>query len=76
MTYHKLLTKIPDSAGSVDEAYGVIEHLVKEVEDYSHTWLSYQALWDMEMSVINDKMDSLETWMELLNCIKYVFHRF
>ncbi len=52
------------------EAYGAIEELVKDVEGYSQTWLNYQALWDMEMSVIVDRMDSLESWMSLLTHIR------
>eukprot|EP00112_Aurelia_sp_Birch-Aquarium-sp1_P023013 Seg670.8 transcript_id=Seg670.8/GoldUCD/mRNA.D3Y31 product="Cytoplasmic dynein 1 heavy chain 1" protein_id=Seg670.8/GoldUCD/D3Y31 len=69
-TYHKLLTKITDAAGTVAEAYGAIQVLVKDVEGYSQTWLNYQALWDMEMSAIVDRMDSLESWMSLLTQIR------
>ena len=67
------MTKIPDGAGTISEAYGAIEELVKDVGGYSQTWLNYQALWDMEMSAIVDRMDNLESWMSLLTHIRYIF---
>lgn len=72
-SYRNLLTKLPDGPEVIEGAYQAVEKKVKEVEKYVEVWLRYQSLWDMETSLIYNKLENnLERWTILLRNIRYV----
>ena len=55
----------------LESAYLTIENMFKEAENYTNTWKSYQALWDIDSgSVYEDLGDSIEKCHQLLNEIR------
>jgi dynein heavy chain 1 len=72
-SYRNLLTKLPDGPEVIEGAYQAVEKKVQEVEKYVEVWLRYQSLWDMETSLIYNKLENnLERWTILLRNIRYV----
>lgn len=64
-TYRSLLKRLP--AGMLEVTYETIEKKIVAVSKYVQIWLQYQALWDMESSMIYDRLgDDLEKWQVLL----------
>ena len=64
-TYRNILTRLPDN--SLKQTYEIIEQKIQEVSKYVEVWLQYQALWDMDSSVVYDKLgEKLDRWEQLL----------
>ena len=71
-SYRNLLTKLPDGPEVIERAYQAVENKVEQVEKYVEVWLRYQSLWDMETSLIYNKLENnLERWTILLRNIRY-----
>ncbi|KAK9719430.1 dynein heavy chain [Basidiobolus ranarum] len=69
VTYTNLLTKLTEN--TLDKAYEIIEHKVKEVNDYVNIWLQYQSLWDLESGYVYSKLgEDLNKWQQILLEIK------
>jgi len=63
-SYRDLLTKLP--TGVLRRVYDTIEAKIGEVSQYVGLWLQYQALWDMEIGLVNAKLgDDLERWQQV-----------
>lgn len=70
-TYRNLLAKLPEGPIVLEAAYGAIEGVVKKVEEYEQVWLQYQALWDMDIGNVYNRLgDDLSKWMNVLKDIK------
>ena len=54
------------------ETYNMIDTKFLEADQYVNTWLSYQALWEMDLETITSQLDQdLTQWKNLLNEIKH-----
>ena len=54
------------------ETYNLIDIKFLEADQYVNTWLSYQALWELNLGTITDQLDDdLNQWKNLLNEIKH-----
>ena len=70
-TYRNLLAKLPEGPVYLQAAYAAIEEKVAKMEEYVQVWLQYQSLWDMDMSMIYNRLgENMEKWMVLLKDIK------
>ena len=70
-TYRSLLTKLPGGSGDLLKVYNLIDGYLTAVNQYVQVWLQYQALWDMRIESIVDRLgDDLAKWKELLVEIK------
>ena len=59
------------SQHNLQAAYAAIEEKVAKMEEYVQVWLQYQSLWDMDMSMIYNRLgENMEKWMVLLKDIK------
>ena len=69
LTYRSILLRLPP--GTLQQTYEMIEKKIDEVSKYVDVWLQYQALWDMDSSVVYDKLgDNLSVWQQLLGEIQ------
>lgn len=72
-TYRSLLAKLPEGPVYLQAAYAAIEEKVAKMEEYVQVWLQYQSLWDMDMSMVYNRLgENMEKWMVLLKDIKWV----
>ena len=70
-TYRNLLARLPEGPVYLQAAYAAIEEKVAKMEEYVQVWLQYQSLWDMDMSMIYNRLgENMEKWMVLLKDIK------
>ena len=68
-TYRTILKRLP--AEMLQKTYSIVETKLSEVGKYVEVWLQYQSLWDMESSVVFEKLgDDLQKWQQLLNEIR------
>ncbi|CAG8454634.1 4044_t:CDS:10, partial [Ambispora gerdemannii] len=68
-TYSNLLTLVTDN--SLEKAYEMIEHKLKEVAEYVSIWFRFQSLWDLDSSqVYNQLGDNLAKWQQILTEIR------
>ena len=68
-TYHSLLKKIPQDV--LFGAYEKINAIVSAAENYARTWTNYQALWEIDIKKVYDRLgDNIEMWQKLLEEIK------
>ena len=68
-TYQGLILKM--SQQQLNQVYGALEKQIGAAEAYVRTWKSYQALWDIEASVIFKMLgDNIDKWHQLLNEIR------
>lgn len=59
------------SVNLLTSAYKSFHEIVNESEKYVKTWLSYQALWDINVGMFHEKLgNDLKKWQTLLNDIK------
>ncbi|XP_001636057.2 cytoplasmic dynein 1 heavy chain 1 isoform X2 [Nematostella vectensis] len=71
ISYRNLLAMLPEGPEVLQDAYGSIEDIVEAVEKYSKVWLQYQALWDMDIGLVYNRLgEGLDKWMKLLKDIK------
>ncbi|XP_072172912.1 cytoplasmic dynein 1 heavy chain 1-like [Diadema setosum] len=69
--YRNLLCKLPDGPKILEEAYGAIEKILKQVQDYVKEWLQFQSLWDMQPHNVYDRVgEDMNKWMMLLQQIR------
>ena len=55
----------------LQSAYKSIEDNIEQLNQYVKTWLSYQALWDMQASFVYERLgDDINLWQQLLSEIK------
>ena len=55
----------------LSKAYFAIEDKLIQASNYSQLWLQYQALWDISVSFISDKLGSdIPQWRQLLSEVK------
>lgn len=67
--YHALLKKIPQDV--LYGAYDRISTIVSAAEEYVRTWTNYQALWEIDIKKVYDRLgDNIELWQKLLEEIK------
>ena len=58
----------------LSNVYETIQSKLAEVNSYVTVWLQYQALWDMDGTVITDRLgDDLEQWQKVLYCPLFGF---
>ncbi|KXJ05331.1 Cytoplasmic dynein 1 heavy chain 1, partial [Exaiptasia diaphana] len=70
-TYRNLLAKLPEGPVVLEQAYAAVEERVAKVEEYEHMWLQYQALWDMDIGNVYNRLgEDLSKWMKVLKEIK------
>ena len=70
-TYRSLLGKLPEGPVYLQAAYAAIEEKVAKMDEYVQVWLQYQSLWDMDMSMVYNRLgENMEKWMVLLKDIK------
>ena len=68
-TYHSILKKIPQEV--LIGGYERINEIISNAERYVYTWTNYQALWEIDIKNVYDKLgEDIETWQRLLNEIK------
>uniref|UniRef100_K3WUC5 Dynein heavy chain, cytoplasmic n=1 Tax=Globisporangium ultimum (strain ATCC 200006 / CBS 805.95 / DAOM BR144) TaxID=431595 RepID=K3WUC5_GLOUD len=67
--FKEALAQVPQAL--IIQAYAVVDATIDEVQNYSSTWLQYQALWDMDaQTAINTVGEDLEKWQQILLEIK------
>lgn len=67
--FKEALAQVPQAL--IIKAYAVVDATIDEVQNYSSTWLQYQALWDMDaQTAINTVGEDLEKWQQILVEIK------
>jgi dynein heavy chain 1 len=68
-TYKHLLNQLPGD--TLVQAYRNIEKKLEDVRAYVHQWLQYQALWDLDATVLYQNLGAdLLKWQQLLAEIK------
>ena len=69
--YKNMLAKLPSGQDAVVGAYDAIEKVIKNVDNYVHIWLDYQALWDLQPDFLYGRLESdIPKWMKALEDIK------
>ncbi|XP_063712959.1 cytoplasmic dynein 1 heavy chain 1-like isoform X4 [Symsagittifera roscoffensis] len=69
--YTHLLDGMPNGYTNLVDAYKAIETVVAAVENYTQTWLNFQALWDLSMDHVCARVgNNMDLWMQLLFEIK------
>jgi dynein heavy chain 1 len=72
-TFKNLLQKLPMNSKPLEDAYEIIELLIKSAEDYIKTWLDFQSLWDLQPDQLYTHLGKdLIKWMSCLNQMKDV----
>ena len=67
--FRSLLSRM--DSGKLALCYQKIEVIVTKCEAYVRTWLSYQALWDMDMGAVFDGLgDDIGKWCKLITDMK------
>jgi len=59
-------TAVVKNNAALSQLYGRVESRLLEVRKYVNTWLQYQVLWDMDASVVDGKISTLDVWYRLL----------
>ena len=60
-----------DKQSLLHECYFKIEESISAAQRYTHTWLEYQALWDMDLNAIYRELgDNIGSWERLLHDMK------
>ena len=64
-TFKSILNNI--NSDKIIQCYNKIEEITFAAAEYSHTWLSYQALYDMDLNVVFAELgDNIGRWKKLL----------
>jgi dynein heavy chain 1 len=68
-TFRLILNQI--NIEKVVDCYKKIEDICGKADRFANTWLSYQALWDMDLLQVFDTMgDDIANWIRLMNDMK------
>eukprot|EP01083_Nonionella_stella_P096780 272139_1 len=64
-TFRSILDKI--NTDKIINCYRKIQEITRAAGDYAHTWLSYQALYDMDLNAVFEELgDDIGKWKRLL----------
>lgn len=65
-TFSYIVQKIPTAI--LHGAYSALNETVREAEEYAKTWISYQALWDIDINYLYKTLgNNLNSWMGVLS---------
>lgn len=70
-TYRAVLLKMQHKQKVLVDIFNAVERVMKYVGDYVNQWTQYQALWDLQPDMLNERLGSdLEKYMKVLVEIK------
>lgn len=70
-TYRGVLLKMQHKQKVLVDAFNAVERVMKNVGDYVNQWTQYQALWDLQPDMLNERLSNdLEKYMKVLLEIK------
>lgn len=70
-TYRGVLLKMQHKQKVLFDAFNAVERVMKNVGDYVNQWTQYQALWDLQHDMLNERLSNdLEKYMKVLLEIK------
>ncbi|RNA03831.1 dynein heavy cytoplasmic [Brachionus plicatilis] len=71
VTYKNLLNKFINGVKLLDYAFGAIDEILKQAQDFVRIWLHFQSLWDLQPDTIYSKLGAnLNAWISCLSEMK------
>ena len=71
MTYKNLLNKFQTGIKLLEFAFGAMDSLLQQAQEYIKIWLHFQSLWDLQPDTLYSKLASnLPSWINCLNEMK------
>ncbi|VDN96525.1 unnamed protein product [Rodentolepis nana] len=72
-----LVSRLAKESNVLSHAYDSISNILEETDEYVKTWTSYQALWDLQLDQVYNRIgNNLEVWMNVLDEIKLMRKHF